>query len=76
MSASKKSTADISQGRKKALIISVSDYNDKKLQSLDFCKNDGEQMYQVLMELEYEIPDNLSSILLSRTIGTMSFHFK
>ena len=58
MSASKKSTADINQGRKKALIISVSDYNDNKLQSLDFCKNDGEQMYQVLMGLEYDIPDN------------------
>jgi hypothetical protein len=46
-------------GTRKALIISVSDYySTSNLQALDFCKNDGEEMYQLLDSLGYEILDN------------------
>ena len=41
---------------KKALIISVSDYKSS-LQTLDFCKNDGQDTYQLLKSLKYEIAD-------------------
>ena len=44
---------------RKALIISVSNYHDtSNLQALDFCKNDGEEMYELLHSLGYEIADN------------------
>ncbi len=46
------------KGKKKALIISISDYNDESLPQLDFCKNDGEEMYQTLTKLGYEIQEN------------------
>ena len=39
---------------KKALIVSISDYND--LENLDFCKNDGNEMFDILSNLGYEIP--------------------
>jgi hypothetical protein len=42
---------------KKALIISVSDYASS-LQTLDFCKNDGQDTYQLLKSLKYEIAEN------------------
>lgn len=42
--------------KKKALIVSVSDYAN--LENLDFCKNDGEEMYDTLSNLGYEIPVN------------------
>jgi hypothetical protein len=42
--------------RNKALIISVSNYNNR--QPLDFCKNDGEEMFNILYNLGYEILDN------------------
>ena len=45
-------------GSKKALIISISDYQDNHLEDLEFCKNDGEQMYQTLTTLGYDIPEN------------------
>jgi len=41
---------------KKALIISISDYDN--LEDLEFCKNDGEEMYKTLIDLDYEIPEN------------------
>jgi len=41
---------------KKALIISVSDYDN--LENLEFCRNDGNEMYQTLQDLGYEILDN------------------
>ncbi|MDH3610598.1 MAG: caspase family protein [Nitrosopumilus sp.] len=47
-----------SDGKRKALIISISDYNDESLPNLDFCKNDGEEMYQTLTKLGYEILEN------------------
>jgi hypothetical protein len=42
---------------RKALIISVSNYSTN-LQPLSFCKNDGEEMYELLKSLGYQIPDN------------------
>jgi Caspase domain len=44
--------------KRKALIIAISEYNDKLLDSLEFCKNDGEKMYELLRSLRYEISDN------------------
>jgi tetratricopeptide (TPR) repeat protein len=41
---------------KKALVIAVSDYN--YLESIEFCKNDGQEMYIVLKKNGYDIPDN------------------
>jgi uncharacterized caspase-like protein len=37
-----------------ALIISISQYD--KLESLDFCEKDGNKMYEVLKQLDYDIP--------------------
>jgi hypothetical protein len=42
--------------RRKALIIGISDYD--KLESLSFCKNDGQEISNVLSSLNYEIPAN------------------
>jgi Caspase domain len=44
---------NIGEGIKKGLIISVSDYDI--LQPLEFCKNDGNEMYEILKTLGYEI---------------------
>lgn len=44
--------------KRKALIIAISEYNDKLLAPLEFCKNDGEKMYELLRSLRYEISDN------------------
>ena len=41
--------------QRKALIIGISDYTN--LQKLDFCKNDGTEIYEVLSSLGYEISD-------------------
>ena len=44
---------------KKALVIAVGDYDDSSgLKSIEFCKNDGKEMYNVLKKNGYEIPDN------------------
>jgi tetratricopeptide (TPR) repeat protein/sugar lactone lactonase YvrE len=46
-------------GTRKALVISVSDYDKpSNLQSLDFCRNDGDEMYELLKSLGYKIEDN------------------
>jgi hypothetical protein len=42
-------------GSKKAIVISISDYD--LLQQLDFCKTDGTKMYDLLRSLDYEILD-------------------
>ena len=47
-------TQDIKTGKKKALVIAVSEYNDKQVPRLEYCKNDGEAMYNALSELDYE----------------------
>ena len=41
--------------RKKALVVGISDYTN--LQKLDFCRNDGKGVYDVLTSLGYEISD-------------------
>ncbi len=41
--------------QKKALVVGISDYTN--LQKLDFCKNDGKEVYDVLTSLGYEISD-------------------
>src|SRR5215510_12682477 len=44
-------------GGKKALIIAVSNYDESSgLKSINFCKNDGEDMYNVLISQGYDIP--------------------
>ena len=47
-----------SGGKKIALVIAVSDYDDKKnINQLPFCKSDGERMTHLLQSLGYEIPE-------------------
>ena len=46
-----------SRENKKALVIGISDYSN--LQSLHFCKNDGETMSKILNSLDYKIFDTL-----------------
>jgi tetratricopeptide (TPR) repeat protein len=46
-----------SEGKKKALIIGVSSYANN-LQPLEFCQKDGEEMYQLLKSLGYEIEED------------------
>ena len=49
----------IDNHNKKALVIAVSDYdNSSGLKSIEYCKNDGQEMYNVLKKLGYDIPDN------------------
>ena len=43
------------KAQRKALVIGISDYS--KLQKLDFCRNDGKEIYEVLGSLGYEISD-------------------
>jgi tetratricopeptide (TPR) repeat protein len=38
---------------RKALIVAISDYD--KLQPLNFCRKDGEEMYKILKSVDYEI---------------------
>jgi len=52
------------EGSRKALIISLSDYEE--LERLEFCKNDGEAIYKTLTALGYEIPEK------RKIIGTAS----
>jgi tetratricopeptide (TPR) repeat protein len=52
-------SSNITSDVKKALVIAVSDYDDLSgLKSIEFCKNDGQEMYNVLKENGYDIPDN------------------
>jgi Caspase domain/Bacterial Ig domain len=44
------------EATRKALVVSVSDYSSS-LQTLDFCRNDGQDTYQLLQSLGYEIVD-------------------
>ena len=41
--------------RKKALVVGISDYTN--LQKLDFCRNDGKEVYDLLTSPGYEISD-------------------
>ena len=44
--------------KKRALIISVANYEDPDLEDLSFCENDGETMYHTLKEIGYNIPED------------------
>jgi caspase domain-containing protein/tetratricopeptide repeat protein len=50
---------------KKALVICVSDY--AYLPSLDFCKNDGKGVCEILQEIGFDIPDS------NKLIGTVEY---
>ena len=43
------------RARKRALVVGISDYTN--VQKLDFCRNDGKEVYDVLTSLGYEISD-------------------
>jgi len=43
--------------RRRAIIISISQYSNN-LQPLNFCKNDGQEMYKLLISLGYQIANN------------------
>jgi tetratricopeptide (TPR) repeat protein len=51
--------------RKKALVVGISDYTN--LQKLDFCKNDGKEVYDLLTSLGYEIADE--NKLIGKAMG-------
>ena len=53
-------------GKKKALVVAISKYNDDLLDDLDFCENDGHAMYEVLNDAGYEILEN------NKIIGNVS----
>jgi hypothetical protein len=46
----------IKVGKRKGLILGISDY--ASLQRLDFCKKDGQEIYEILTSLGYEISEN------------------
>ena len=46
------------QGKRRAIIIGVSDYDDKNLQELECCRNDAARISETLGKLGYEIADN------------------
>jgi hypothetical protein len=48
-------SANSKAAQRKALVVGISDYAN--LQKLDFCKNDGREVYDVLTSRGYEIPD-------------------
>jgi hypothetical protein len=46
------------QGKKRAIIIAISDYDNLPPQrQLPFCRNDGEAICQILEEQGYEVPN-------------------
>src|SRR5215213_7383390 len=52
-------TTDKRPAKTRALIIGVSEYDtEEKLGKLEFCKTDGEKMYELLKSLRFEISDN------------------
>jgi hypothetical protein len=60
------SSIDGKAARRKALVVGISDYTN--LQKLDFCKNDGKEVYEVLTSLGYEISDE--NRLIGKAMGT------
>jgi hypothetical protein len=42
------------EGKKRALIISISSYADNCLPPLDFCEKNGKEMYSLLKTLGYK----------------------
>jgi tetratricopeptide (TPR) repeat protein len=61
-------------GNKRALIISISKYDDPGIQDLEFCEKDGELMYDALTKTGFEIPQenvligHVDSFLFNKTI--------
>ena len=54
-----KSKLNKANNNKKALVIAISSYEDSSnLNSIELCRNDGNEMYDVLIKLGYEITDN------------------
>ena len=53
-------TAGQDQGQKRALIISISEYD--KLDPLDFCEKDGNKIYNVIFNLGYTVQDQYKLI--------------
>ena len=51
--------------KKKALVVGISDYTN--LEKLDFCKNDGKEVYDPLTSLGYEISDE--NKLIGKAMG-------
>lgn len=47
------------EGRKKALVIAISEYENDELSNLDFCKNDGEEIGKLLKDLGYDVKKQL-----------------
>ena len=43
---------------KRALIIGVSEYDSGTVQGLEFCRNDGKKMEEVLRSINYEVAEN------------------
>jgi tetratricopeptide (TPR) repeat protein len=65
-------------GRKKALVIAVSNYDSfAGLKSLEFCKNDGQEMYDILNKNGYDIPDSRKLIgrIDSQTLKNTIYDF-
>jgi hypothetical protein len=58
---------------RKALVIGISDYNH--LQSLKFCKNDGETISKILKTLNYKIFDTLIGYVKWDTMRDAIFDF-
>ena len=52
---------NIAESTKKGIIISISDYDI--LQPLEFCRNDGTEMYELLKSLNYEIQKIVSETI-------------
>lgn len=50
---------------KRALVIGISDYDNDNLEYLSFCKNDGNEVYELLVSLGYEISSD------NKLIGTV-----
>jgi tetratricopeptide (TPR) repeat protein len=50
------------KGNKRALVIAVSEYDSSNLRPIKFCENDGQEMYNVLRKVGYEIPKNCKLI--------------
>jgi tetratricopeptide (TPR) repeat protein len=61
------------EGKKKALIVAISDYIN--LQKLNFCQRDGEEMFELLTRLEYEIPVRLIGNIKSDVMKDAIYDF-
>lgn len=57
--------SSIKNGKRKALIIGISKYDhSNKFPNIDFCENDAKEVYTILKEQGYDIPEN--TLLIER----------